>query len=189
MRYLRFILLPLLLIACTETQAPLNDTPQFNAANPPAESGIVVRDDLPIAGTWIDVKAELRVVVGADMLEFCAGIIDFDLVPHHMVFLPGGRDVFLYKGPMYTTVWPFLDFDCDLFTTVTPLAAGYADVVNTDNDPFSADANTANPYGFMAHGTLTRPSGEDALFSGHWRALWDYDLNEPVVLSQKIRLK
>lgn len=162
-----------LVVGCAEQSTITESLPQFNFTNAPDASGIVVRDEFPVAFTWVDTKAGTRVTIGVDVFEFCAGIINFDFVPYQDVLLPEDRPLLTLGlgDDMRTTVWPFLDFDCDLFTTVTPLAHGVSDLVHTDNDLFGAqpDDNNANAWGFMAHGILASPSGADAPFHAHIR--------------------
>ena len=90
MRWLRLALLPLVFAACTEPQPAEPDTdlaPSLNAQAPPAESGIVTRGGASSALIWIDEQAGLRAVVGADPAEYCAGVVDFDLVSWHDVLI------------------------------------------------------------------------------------------------------
>jgi len=170
-------LVPALLVAgslACEPNAPTGvapqDTPRFSIANAPDASGIIVRDDVPFAVTWIDPKAGTLVVIGADIFEFCGGTINFDIVPFQDAILPDGRIVEVVQGSdMRTSVWPFATFDCDLFTTVTPLATGMSDLVYTDNDLLGSVVNNANAWGFLAQGSLTRPNGAAAAFSAHAR--------------------
>jgi hypothetical protein len=62
---------------------------------------------------------------------------------------------------MRTTVWDFLDFDCDLFTTVPPVASGVADLIITDNAYLGVgpDDNFANSWQFHAKGILYYSDG------------------------------
>lgn len=174
MRTLRFTpaLLVAGLLAC-ELNAPTDVVPQgpplFAIANAPAVSGIVIRGEEPFATTWFDPNAGTRVVIGVDPVQFCGGA-GFEVVPFQDAILSDGRFVRLLQGrAMTTSVWPFTGFSCALFTTVTPLATGVSDLVYTDNDLFGSVDPNANAWGYLAHGTLTRPSGAAAGFSGHAR--------------------
>ena len=126
------------------------------AADPPAISGIVTRDQIPAAFTWVDFDSGLRVIVGADIDEFCAGNLNFDLVEVTDKVPASGRIIELLKGTVQTTVWDFLDFDCALFTTIDPVASGDAKLRSTDNDleGTAPDDRNTNAWGFMAHGRL-----------------------------------
>jgi len=171
MRWLSLTLLPFVLVACTETQASLDETPQFDFSNAPDVSGIVTRAEWPVAYTWPDFKTGLRVTLGLDMLEFCDGIDDFDVIPYQDVNSPTGELLTLGKGTLRAAVWPFTDFDCALFTTIAPLATGDAEFVNNDNDLLGTPGweNNTNVWGFSAHGLLTRPTGEIAVLSAERR--------------------
>lgn len=136
-------------------------------ADPPPFSGIVVRDSDPSAFTWIDAEAGLRVVVGADMDEYCAGIINFDLIAYQDVNLSSGRIVSNMRGFMQTTVWDFLEFDCDLFTSVDPVASGFANFRWVDNDLLASDNNNNYAWTWMVHGKLEDPWGSRMILSGH----------------------
>ena len=160
------------LLAC-ELNAPTDVVPQgpalFEIANAPDVSGIVVRGEEPFATTWVDPNAGTRVVIGVDPVQFCGGA-SFEVVPFQDAILSDGRFVRLLQGTgMATSVWPFTGFSCALFTTVTPLATGVSDLVYTDNNLFGSIDPNANAWGYLAHGTLTRPSGAAGRFSGHAR--------------------
>jgi len=191
MRYLRLALLPLLLLACTDTQTSLDQTPQFDFANAPDFSGIVERSDGPSAYVFPDAATGWQVTFGVDMLEFCDGIADFDLLYWADKNLPNDPDrwVSLNKMEARTAVWPFLDFDCALFTTVEPLATGMSTFYFIDNDILGSDSPNTNSWGFMAAGTLAwTADGTPAQFSFHRRLVWHKDTPTKLV-SQKLTLK
>ncbi len=172
MRHLRLALLPLVFTACSEqsTVASLDQGPEFNFSNAPAESGIVVRGETAVGLTWVDVDAGLRVVLGADLNEFCAAIVDFDIIALQDANLPSGRTVSLAAGEVQTTVWDFLAFDCDLFTTIAPVAWGSANLQNNDNDLAGSVVNNTNTWGWTAQGMLAwTADGSPATFSGFVR--------------------
>ena len=131
------------------------------AADPPALSGIVTRGEAAVARSWVDFDSGLRIVVGADLDEFCAGVDNFDYVEITDIQLASGRIIGLDKGIVQTTVWDFTDFDCALFTTIDPVASGFARIRTTDNDLLGfepGDSNT-NAFGSMVHGKLEDPYG------------------------------
>ncbi len=194
MRYLRFTLFSLLLVACTDTQAPLDQQPLFDFANAPAQSGIVERGEGVWALSWADPGTGWRVTFGVDMLEFCDGIVDFDEVHWADKVIPQEveRIVSLAKkGEARTSVWPFMDFDCALFTTIDPLASGLSVLISPDNDLTGTPGANMNSWGFMAHGRLSwTVDGSHAQFSFHRRVQWDtIDGASFRVLSQKLVLK
>ena len=195
MRYLCFAVLSLLLVACTETQAPIDQQPLFDFANAPEQSGIVERGDGVWAWSWPDPKTGLRVVFGADMTEFCGGIIDFDEVHWADKVLPNEDERIVsldVSRDIRTSVWPFLDFDCALFTSVDPLASGTSTLKRTDNDLTGTPGANTNTWGFMAHGTLAwTADGSAAQFSFHRRMQWDTNdfAGTFRVLTQKLTLR
>ena len=192
MRYLRFTLLPVLLVACTDTQAPIDQQPLFDFANAPPQSGIVERGDGVWAVSWSDSKTGWRVVFGADMLEFCSGIVDFDEVHWADKVLPQETERIVdlsKKGEARTSVWPFMAFDCGLFTTVDPLASGLSVLISTDNDFYGSNNPNTNSWGFRAHGTLAwTADGSPAHFSFHRQLVW-HKGNPAQIKTQKLVLK
>jgi hypothetical protein len=186
MRYLRLALLPLVFAACSERQPAEPDidiAPSLNAQAPPAESGIVTRGGAPFALTWIDEQVGLRAIVGGDPKEFCAGVVNFDLISWKEVLVAEGvvsrgdppaafdRVVSRWVGhDMYTTVWDFLEFDCAKFTSMDPIAFGTSTMRGTDNDVYYTTVHNAEAWGLMAQGTLEwTADGSPAHFSGHQR--------------------
>ena len=141
-------------------------------ADPPPFSGIVVRDDFNDAYTWIDPEAGLRVIVGADVDEFCAGNINFDLMAFQDVNLPFGRTVSNFGGLVQTTVWDFLEFDCNLFTTIDPVASGLARFRWVDNDLWASDNNNSYAWTLMVHGRLEDPWGSRMSLSSHFTRVY-----------------
>ena len=176
MRCLRLALLPLVFAACTEQQPAepaLDIAPSLNAQAPPAESGIVTRGGVPFALIWIDEQAGLRAVVGADPAEYCAGVVDFDLVSWQDVLIAGDVDRVFERfvgHDMYTTVWDFVVFDCAKFTSMNPIAFGTSTMRGTDSDVYGTGVHNARAWGLMAQGTLEwTADGSPAYFSGHQR--------------------
>jgi hypothetical protein len=165
------LLVPLLLFACDREPVAPGDTPTLDITNGPAASGVVIRGEGVAAWAWPDVKSGLQVVAGVDMLEFCAGIINFDVTPIKYANLPDGRINELAQGMVQATVWDFVDFDCALFTTRDPVASGVARYQYTDNDVTLAGENSADSWGVTVHGTLARPNGDEAALAAHFRAL------------------
>ena len=88
-----------------------------------------------------------------------------------------------------TSVWPFTTFDCSLFQNTPPLAEGFVDLVNTDNDLLvflNPNNVNHNAFGFTAHGQLNGPNGEQMQFGGVFRSVWDG--NDPSTLREVIRI-
>ena len=137
-------------------------------------SGIVTRYEAPVGRTWVDFDSGLRVVVGADMDEFCAGIVNFDLVEITDIQLASERLLTLETGRVQATVWDFTDFDCALFTTNDPVASGFARMRTTDNDFFGTDPDdtNANAFGWMAHGKLEDQYGTRLMLNAFSRIVF-----------------
>jgi len=176
MRWLRLAVFPLVFAACTESQPAEPDVdiaPHFNAQAPPAASGIVTRGGVPFALIWVDESAGLRAMVGGDVREYCAGVVDFDLVSWQDVLVAEDVDRVFQRfvgHDMYTTVWDFLDFDCAKFTSMDPIAFGTSTMRGTDNDVYGTTVHNARAWGLMAQGTLAwTADGSPASFSGHQR--------------------
>lgn len=93
---------------------------------------------------------------------------------------PGGRAV------VKDRVWPFTDFDCAIFTTIAPLAAGNAEFVNDDNDLLGTPGweEHTNVWSFSAHGLLTRPTGEVAVLSAERRVSYGNTRGLNVLMSK-----
>jgi hypothetical protein len=67
-----------------------------------------------------------------------------------------------------TTVWDLGSFDCELFTTRSPIATGTVDLTNT--------------------GTLTRTDGSRAHFNGMSKCVWDGDDLQSLKCEDRINL-
>ena len=148
-------------------------------ANPPAQSGPnVIRFEDGAAWGFVDFENGTQVILGANMAEFCGGLINFDIVSFTEVSVPQDTDRIkqLIKGEVQATVWGFTDFDCALFTTELPLAAGMVRIQGNDNDlvVFLRDNNNANSFGIRANGDMWSPaSGERYRFHLVWHIVWD----------------
>ena len=178
---LLLIILVVGLAGCGEEPAPTQIASNMAKVGPPTEAGIIYRGSSPVGLTWVDVDAGLRVVIGADMDEFCAGIIDFDLVDFQDANLPGGRIVSNMNGVMQTRVWNFLEFDCALLTTIPPIATGTSQLRGVDNDLAATVVNNTNTWGWMAQGTLTGEDGGRVRFNGLLRQQFGNDSGSKVV--------
>ena len=144
------------------------------AADPPPTSGAVIRDEVVIGVTWADFDSGLRVILGADIVEFCNGIVDFDIVWSQDVEPPVGEDWVIERlyGEVRAQVFDFVDFDCELFLNNEPIAAGYVMLNATDNDLLQGGPPNANAWGFMAHGAVYSPDGDEFALSAIVRNLY-----------------
>lgn len=164
------------------------------AADPPANSGpIVIRTDDEAAWFLPEEEAGMSVALGWDPLEFCGGTVEFDVLSLQEISVPedANRLIDLLKGEVRTSVWPFIVFDCGLFTTVEPLATGYSDLVSTDNDLrvfLNPDNINANAFGLVAHGALYDADGDRKQFSFMDRLVWDGVDSDSLKFTTKIKL-
>jgi hypothetical protein len=144
----------------------------------------------------VDYKNGLSAIVGADIVEFCNTFSGFDLVSIQEIDVPedANRIVQIAHGDGVTTsVWPFTDFDCGMFTTQQPVATGTADFVSTDNDLYvygNPNNINWNAYGFTAHGLLFAPDGSTMRLNGVSRCVWDgAGISEAGGCTSRINLK
>jgi hypothetical protein len=161
-------------------------------ASPPAQSGVVTREDVPDAGFIVDHKAGLLTVVGIDPVEFCMGMGDFDLLTFMTVDVQSDpeRIALFAKGEMRASVWDFVEFNCDLFEVAQPLATGMAMIQSTDNDFNIASTPNSNAYGFSARGMLiATDTGKRMHLNAVYRAIWDKDAGEALVKNSKVTLR
>jgi len=154
MRYLPLTLLPLVLVACTETQASLDETPQFDFSNAPDVSGIVTRAEWPVGSTWPDFRTGLRVTLGKGTLRAAVWpFTNFDCA------------LFTTIAPLATGDAEFVNNDNDVFGT-----PGWE--------------NNTNVWGFSAHGLLARPTGEVAVLSAERRVSYSNTQGLRVLMSK-----
>ena len=163
-------------------------------AGPPAQSGVVVRFEAEDFATIVDQEAGLIAVLGFDPVEACSGpgpIVN-DIVEVMLVDIQADpeRIAVFAKGEYRTTVWDFVEFDCDQFLGELPLAEGMATVKLTDNDFSVSSAPNNNAYGFSAHGTLYDPvTGAPLQLAAVFRAMWDKEADEAIVKKSKVTLR
>ncbi|MGD2078826.1 MAG: hypothetical protein PVH18_10605 [Chloroflexota bacterium] len=145
---------------------------------PPASGPIIVRTQETGAFHYFDARTGLGIIVGADVSEFCSGVVDFDPVNVQNIDVPSdaNRLVQTYESDAVTvSVWPFPQFDCDLFTTSDPVASGTVSLQGADNDvyPGNSSGENWNAWGFAAHGQLSQSDGSSAQLSTLLRCTWD----------------
>jgi hypothetical protein len=163
-------------------------------AGPPGQSGVVVRFEAPDFAVIVDQEAGLIAVMGFNPVDACSGpgpIVN-DIVEVMLVDIQAdpSRIAIFAKGEYQTTVWDFVEFDCDQFLGELPLAAGVATVKTTDNDFFISSAPNSNAYGFSAHGTLyDSVTGAPMRLTGVFRAIWDKEADEEIVKKSKVTLR
>lgn len=174
------------LAACSTEDTPTavapapSETPVV-AQDAPAQSGMYVIRSLWYYAVWFaDAETNTGVILGADALEYCNGIVDFDIVPVQDVINPQDQLIInelIRASDVRATVWPFTTFDCGLFQTNQPLASGTVDMVTTDNNYYAyLEENTGervNTFGTMARGKLVTPDGDWANFRLTYRYVWD----------------
>ena len=162
-------------------------------AEPPDSAGIVTRGDYTWADFYVDEESGLLVVLGVDIEDWCAAEVPFDVIYYSDKFLSNPPRInTLEKADVTTSVWDFTEFDCDLFTSVDPLATGIARLLYHDNDlfaPWNCELkNNANAFGLKVNGTLYSPSGEAMQFNMKWWGLYECEVDEFVFLNIKAKL-
>ncbi len=179
-----------LAVGCSDQNAPTATgeaptPPQFNFTNNPDAGPIIVRGQTVFAVFWVDPKREISAVAGADVVEFCSGVVDFDLVDFQDHIPPGDATRImevLHGDDIRASAWPFDFFDCGLFLSETPLAEGLVDMRSTDNDLLvflDPENKNHNAFGFNVHGA----------FNGHQRCVWDGNNGETLKCNSSIVVK
>lgn len=164
------------------------------SAEPPANSGVVVRDGYFFGYFNSDPDTGMSIVLGFDPNLECTVGTDWDFMHYSDKLLQGGFRVnTLEKAEVFASVWPIMeDFDCDIFTTTTPLAEGYARRRLHDNDllgnQFCAEKNNINSFGHKANGTLYSPLGEKKQLNMHFWGLFDCDTGTLPLFKSSIKL-
>jgi hypothetical protein len=189
MRWPGFLLLPLLLIACTDTQpvAPIEDGPVLNFMNNPKDGPHIYRYG-ENWGFWFENVDGHLIVIGLDAADLCG---DWSGVEFSSVFTPtadGGDPWFVGQ---WIDNWQMKDapasiyaysgeFDCVTLQALGALATGKGHANGNDND-FSAwnpDAdvgnNNANAFGWNVYAKM---GGYN--FNAHWRCVWKLGVEYP----------
>ena len=154
-----------------------------NFSNGPENPGpIVFRGQTEFGVFYADYKEGLIALHGADVVEYCQNPdILFPIVDFQDILSPSDTDriiTLIHGDDVPTSVWPFVDFDCELFLSEQPIATGTVDLVATDNDVFaffSHEIPNMNAFTLKAHGKLAWTNGEGgvARFNGHSNCIWD----------------
>jgi len=154
MRYLRLALLPLLLVACTDTQTPIDQQPSFDFSNGPAEPG----NSYIVRGDWggfdfffIDARTELAVYVTDDDFD-CVDFEGATLIPFQQIFNPSGEGLLMYhEAGWLNAVILEPPYECD-----DDLATGLVHNTWVDNDvrAWLYEHNRANAYGGVINGRV-----------------------------------
>jgi hypothetical protein len=164
-------------------------------AEPPASSGIVSRDSYNGGYFDVDTNSGLLSIIGFDVVQWCNEEDDFSFDTFFYAdkdLQDGFRLNTSENAYVQASVWPFTDFNCELFLTIDPLATGMANYRMHDNDLFGLryceEKNNMNAFGRRANGTLYSPSGEAKRFSMHNWGLFDCDTESFPVFETKISL-
>jgi hypothetical protein len=162
-------------------------------AEPPSSSGIVSRGSYEGGYVDVDLNSGLLSIIGFDIVQWCTDDPPFDTFFYADKDLQDGfRLNTLEHAYVQASVWPFTDFNCELFTTIQPLATGMANYRLHDNDLFGLryceEKNNMNAFGRRANGTLYSPSGEARQFSMNNWGLLDCDTESFPIYETKIKL-
>jgi len=142
-------------------------------ADPPGQSGPNVFRIFSVTVGWSisDFKTGWQAIHGVDVREWCLipGCTDddpntectaeFDVVGVQAVFLPDAISVTFNGEEVRTWVYPFPQFDCDMFLGIDPVATGMATATSTDNS-FNGTGSRANSWGIVTTGTLQSADGD-----------------------------
>jgi hypothetical protein len=163
-------------------------------ADPPENSGVVSRG--VYQGAWVDIDTDsgLLSVLGVDIFQWCTDGAPFEFISYSDKQVQNElRIVTLEKAELTASVWPFTVFDCDLFTTVPPLATGLASYQLHDNDLFGPvfceEKNNANAFGRKAKGTLYTAGGEMVQFKLHSWGIYDCETDTFPLFKTRISLR
>jgi len=200
MRRAVLLLVPLLLLACDRQPVAPDISPTFDIANAPEESGIVVRAEIPTGLGLAYPPGDLYAFIGIDLADFCddlnfTGELVFMATKNMM---EGYRAVALIKGELEASVWRRSEIFagaatwwdvCDNIAATEPLATGPVSVLYRDNSYVGYEYLTnANPYGWSYHGSLVRPDGTKAAFSGHHFWYWNQESQTQVLRTRMMKL-
>lgn len=153
-------------------------------ADPPPQSGVVMRYDTYGAFIWFDFQNDWSVYLGLDLYEFCAGSIDFGTISIMEVFMKGDGHRFKNHrtGDLFATVWPGIAGPSDVCAQISsgtgqPIATGMVRIKANDNDVepgLNPGRHNINSFGFNSNGTLYDFStGEPLRFMSSYHAMWD----------------
>lgn len=181
MRRPSFLLLPLLVLACSDQTPvePLVEQPAFNFLNNPDNGNFRIwRFQDAILTCWTDPGSGLRachatVPLGGGSDPDCGLQSPADPIAWQMVVVDeeAVRVAANVLGDVWITVRNTnvagVCFGSDL------VAEGWGSLHYTDNDAFGVGSNNANQWGFTASGLLTTPAGDLATYAGHARFNWN----------------
>ena len=171
------------LVGCSEESTPtaVQETPGNVVVKAPGDinGAQIVRYDGWIAVTYLDLKRNLRIVLGVDMDLQCVGVFAPDIVGVMEVTNPVDQDVVmqLINGDgVHAWIYPLYEWDCERFLGEGPIASGFVHVVSTDNDLWAyLDTNTnprVNSYKTTATGELFTPDGDKVLLAFTNKVVW-----------------
>jgi hypothetical protein len=155
--------------------------PASSALAAPDSAGIVLWYDGPFAFGFPDFESGLAAWLGIDIAAACSGgDPDISVIRFQDIIIPQAdqRIVSVARSTaLPVTVWRVNELDefgCPI-GTAAPIATGQVRLQLTDNDAlaFLSDNQNVNAWGFTAHGTLTRSTGQPVQFSTVYRNVWD----------------
>jgi hypothetical protein len=150
--------------------------PAAASADPPDESGLVVRSTAT-GGVWYaDPDDRLILTTGGTAAQFCTGTMTGDPLQEQFVETPTGAIVLLVSSGA-ADAWLYsaatIDEACGLILSGgSPelLATGTVAFRINDNDLFASQTRT-NSFGDRAHGTLTALDGSSWNVTAQFRAV------------------
>ncbi len=195
MRWLRSLLLPLVLIACVERQpaAPIEDGPVLNWMNNEWGGGSrVIRWEGLWWWYWSDGPyAVMHTTAWFDPNPFSCGPTDPSILEGWSF-----QDIWLQDGSQTSAPWfNRIAQEDEVWIVVldrskvgncwglTLVAEGTGHLRYTNNDYLADQPNdreNANAWGVNAHAALRAVAGGTTMYNGHWRAVWDPDGSPPL---------
>ncbi|MDH3479493.1 MAG: hypothetical protein OEO20_14445 [Gemmatimonadota bacterium] len=204
MRWPGFLLLPLLFVACTDTQplAPIEDGPVFNWMNNPDNGNLQINRFMDhFAVSWTDPRNGLRATHTTYPIED-----EPDCGPQELLDdLVDYQDVGVYEDDILVS-WLRSVYDgADLWLIIRDetqagdcygnllIGQGTTRIHGTDNDVFAwyegSTRMNNNSYGWTAHGELTTVGGEVLDYQGVYRDVWDPQTGMPIHTTAKVTLR
>ena len=160
---------------------------------PPTASGVVTIAGIPTAWIWADTDRGYLVIVGSDVTELCPGpdIENWDIVPYHLVSVPNTDARIIANGAGYVqaTVFDFIDGDCDVFLTATPVAIGMVDYHATSTDFATGfDGDNAYTQAVQIKGTVyDYLTGAPLRIQGNFGYVWNAQVFKETLATIKLR--
>jgi len=183
MRYVRFTLLPLLLVACAgrEPVAPIDDGPSLNWMNNTDNSNLkVYRFADQIAQCWTDPSNGLRachatVPLGGGAEPDCGLQENGDPLDWQQVEISNptdGRFQVVATGNVFITIRDPAQSGACFDKALVAEGWGTLKYVDNDSEGFAEGDKNADAWGYTARGDLTASDGSSVRYKGRLHQVW-----------------